>query len=105
MMKRTPHTHPATTASFLTHTSIDAPAEVTAETELPRHQAGQDSIISSCAELTGALSKLAPALARMVASHRAIRRRVCPPQPRRCSARQLARPDQAAAFSFVIFLG
>ncbi len=30
-----------TTASVLAHTNIDAPTEVTAETKLPRHQAGQ----------------------------------------------------------------
>ena len=30
-----------TTGSVLAHTSIDAPAHVTAETKLPRHQAGQ----------------------------------------------------------------
>ena len=33
--------------------TIDAPAHVTAETKLPRHQAGQVSIFSSYVELTG----------------------------------------------------
>ena len=42
-----------TTASVLAHTSIDAPAKVTAETKLPRHQAGQVSIFSSYVELGG----------------------------------------------------
>src|SRR5699024_10440039 len=42
-----------TTASVLAHTSIDAPAHVTAETKLPRHQAGQVSIFSSYVELRG----------------------------------------------------
>ena len=35
------YTPDETTASVLAHTSIDAPAHVTAETKLPRHQAGQ----------------------------------------------------------------
>ena len=35
------YTPEQTTASILAHTNIDAPAEVTAETKLPRHQAGQ----------------------------------------------------------------
>lgn len=35
------------------HTSADAPAEVTAETKLPRHQAGQVSIFSSYVEVRG----------------------------------------------------
>ena len=47
-------------------------------------------------ELAGGLSKLAPALARMVASHRAIRRRTCPPGPPRRNLLQLSRPDEAA---------
>lgn len=47
-------------------------------------------------DLAGGLSKLAPALARMVASQRAIRRRACPPRPRRRSLLQLSRPDEAA---------
>lgn len=47
-------------------------------------------------DLAGGLSKLTPALARMVASHGAIRRRACPPRPRRRSLLQLSRPDEAA---------
>jgi len=35
------YTPEQTTASVLAHASIDAPAKVTAETKLPRHQAGQ----------------------------------------------------------------
>lgn len=42
-----PDTPDETTASVLAHTTIDAPAHVTAETKLPRHQAGQFSIFSS----------------------------------------------------------
>src|SRR5699024_9390573 len=42
-----------TTASVLAHTSIDAPPHVTAETKLPRHQAGQVSIFSSYVEVRG----------------------------------------------------
>ena len=41
------------TASVLAHTSIDARAEVTAETKLPRHQAGQALTSSSYVELRG----------------------------------------------------
>src|SRR5699024_10315083 len=59
-------------------------------------QAGQVSIFSTYVDLAGGLSKLAPALARMVASHRAIRRRACPPGPPRRSLLQLSRPDEAA---------
>jgi len=47
-------------------------------------------------DLAGGLSKLAPALARMVASHGAIRRRACPPRPRRRSLLQRSRLDEAA---------
>ena len=47
------YTPDETTASVLAHTSIDAPADVTAETKLPRHQAGQVSIFSSYVELVG----------------------------------------------------
>ena len=47
------YTPDETTASVLAHTSIDAPAHVTAEAKLPRHQAGQASIFSSYVELTG----------------------------------------------------
>lgn len=50
----------------------------------------------SVVDLAGGSSKLAPALARMVASHRAIRRRTCPPGPPRRSLLQLSRPDEAA---------
>ena len=50
-----------TTASVLAHTSIDAPAHVTAETKLPRHQAGQVSIFSSYVELRG-LEPLTPCM-------------------------------------------
>ena len=42
-----------TTASVLAHASIDAPAKVTAETKLPRHQAGQVSILKSSVDLGG----------------------------------------------------
>lgn len=42
--KRTPHISAEVTVSVLAHTSIDAPAHVTAETKLPHHQAGQASI-------------------------------------------------------------
>ena len=45
------YTPEQTTASVLAHTSIDAPAHVTAETKLPRHQAGQVSIFSSYVDL------------------------------------------------------
>ncbi len=41
------YTPEQTTATVLAHTSFDAPAHVTAETKLPRHQAGQVSIFSS----------------------------------------------------------
>ena len=41
------------TSSVLAHTSIDARAEVTAETKLPRHQAGQALTSSSYVELRG----------------------------------------------------
>ncbi len=41
------YTPEQTTASVLAHTSIDAPTEVTAETKLPRTQAGQVSICST----------------------------------------------------------
>ena len=44
----------------------------------------------------GGLSKLAPALAQMVASHRAIRSRAFPPNAPRRSLLQLSRPDVAA---------
>ena len=37
----------------LAHTTIDAPAHVTAETKLPRHQAGQVSIFSSSVDAGG----------------------------------------------------
>ena len=47
------YTPEQTTASVLAHTSIDAPAEVTAETKLPRHQAGQVSIFSSYVDAGG----------------------------------------------------
>lgn len=47
------YTPDETTASVLAHASIDAPAHVTAETRLPRHQAGQVSIFSSYVELRG----------------------------------------------------
>ena len=47
------YTPDETTASVLAHTNIDAPTEVTAETKLPRHQAGQVSIFSSYVELRG----------------------------------------------------
>ena len=47
------YTPEQTTASVLAHTSIDAPAHVTAETKLPRHQAGRVSIFSSYVELWG----------------------------------------------------
>lgn len=39
------YTAEQTTASILAHTTVDAPAYVTAETKLPRHQAGHVSII------------------------------------------------------------
>lgn len=94
--KRTPHISAEATVSVLAHTSIDAPAHVTAETKLPHHQAGQASIFLFYVDLAGCLSKLAPALARMVASHRAIRRRTCPPGPPRRSLLQLSRPAEAA---------
>ena len=55
------YTPEQTTASVLAHTSIDAPAHVTAETKLPRHQAGQVSIFSSYVELTG-LEPVTPCL-------------------------------------------
>lgn len=44
MTKRTPHISAEATVSVIAHTSIDAPAHVTAETKLPHHQAGQASI-------------------------------------------------------------
>ena len=47
------YTPEQTTASVLAHTTIDAPTEVTTETKLPRHQAGQVSIFSSYVELRG----------------------------------------------------
>ncbi len=47
------YTPEQTTASILAHSSIDAPAHVTAEAKLPRHQAGQVSIFSSYVELRG----------------------------------------------------
>lgn len=55
------YTPDETTASVLAHTSFDAPAHVTAETKLPRHQAGQVSIFSSYVELTG-LEPVTPTL-------------------------------------------
>ena len=61
------------TASILAHTSTDAPAQVTAETSLPRLQAGQALTSSSYVDLAGGLSKLAPPLARMDSGHRTIR--------------------------------
>ena len=50
------YTPEQTTASVLAHTSIDAPAHVTAETKLPRHQAGQVSIFSSYVDLRSSFS-------------------------------------------------
>ena len=47
------YTPDETTASVLAHTTINAPVDVTAETKLPRHQAGQVSIFSSYVELGG----------------------------------------------------
>ena len=47
------YTPDETTASVLAHTSIDASAQVSAETKPPRHQAGQVSIFSSYVELRG----------------------------------------------------
>ena len=47
------YTPDETTTSVLAHASIDAPAKVTAETKLPRHQAGQVSIFSSYVEVRG----------------------------------------------------
>ena len=47
------YTPEQTIASVLAHTSIDARAEVTAETKLPRHQAGQALTSSSYVELRG----------------------------------------------------
>ena len=47
------YTPDETTANILAHTSIDAPAQVTAETKPPRHQAGQVSIFSSYVEHRG----------------------------------------------------
>lgn len=55
------YTPDETTASVLAHTNIDAPAHVTAETKLPRHQAGQVSIFSSYVELRG-LEPLTPCM-------------------------------------------
>ena len=57
-LTRPTHTHilaynPQTAASVLAHSSIDAPAHVTAETKLPRHQARQVSIFSSYVEHRG----------------------------------------------------
>ena len=48
-----PDTPDETTASVLAHTTIDAPAHVTAETKLPHHQAGQASIFSFYVEHRG----------------------------------------------------
>nr|WP_269458793.1 recombinase zinc beta ribbon domain-containing protein [Tessaracoccus timonensis] len=47
------YTPEQTTASVLAHTTIDAPAHVTAETKLPRHQAGQVSIFSPYVDAGG----------------------------------------------------
>src|SRR5699024_6128842 len=47
----------------------------TAETNLPRTQAGQVSIFSTYVDLAGGLSKLAPPLIRMGSLHRTIRTR------------------------------
>lgn len=47
-------------------------------------------------DLAGGLSKLVPALTRMVASHRTIRRRTCPPHPPRQNLLQMSRLDEAA---------
>ena len=69
------YTPDETTASVLAHTNIDAPTHVTAETKLPRHQAGQVSIFSSYVELAGGLSKLAPSVIQMARAHRSIRAR------------------------------
>lgn len=64
--------------------------------KLPRHRAGQVSIFASDVDLAGGLSKLAPSLGRMSASHQAIRKRTCPPRPRRRTVAQVPRPDEAA---------
>jgi len=53
------YTPEQTIASVLAHTSIDARAEVTAETKLPRHQTGQTSIPLSY-ELRGYESNSSP---------------------------------------------
>ncbi|WP_180951750.1 helix-turn-helix domain-containing protein [Brevibacterium ravenspurgense] len=42
-----------TTAKVLAHSSIDAPAHITAETKLPRHQAGRVSVFSSSVDAGG----------------------------------------------------
>ncbi len=47
------YTPDKTTASIIAHTNIDASAQVTAETKLPHHQAGQVSIFSTYVELRG----------------------------------------------------
>ena len=47
------YTPDETTASVLARTNSDAPTEVTAETKLPRHQAGQVSIFSSYVDVKG----------------------------------------------------
>ena len=94
-----------TTGSVPAHTTFDAPAEVTAETKLPRHQAGQVSIFTSQVDLAGGLSKLAPPLVRMGSLHRTIRaerrrtrsRRSHPQRAPRASEDVLQRAEAAYA--------
>lgn len=76
------YTPEQTTAKVLAHTSIDAPAHITAETKLPRHQAGRVSVLSSSVDLAEGLSKLAPPVGYMRSLHRTIRSRAERPTQR-----------------------
>ena len=97
------YTPEQTTAKVLAHTSIDAPAHITAETKLPRHQAGRVSVFSSSVDLAGGLSKLAPPVIQMLRAHQSIRarkhkthrRRHQPQQAPRASADLLQRAEAA----------
>ena len=101
------YTPEQTTASVLTHTSIDAPAHVTAETKLPRHQAGQVSNFSTYVEPRG-LEPLTPCLQSRCATNCAKapcvwsmnpRHRLCHPSRGSVISSQRSRSARSAAIS------
>lgn len=68
-------------ASILAHLDADVPTDITGETKLPRHKAGQVSIFSTYVELRG-LEPLTPCLQSRCATNCAIAPRPVPRGPR-----------------------